>query len=219
MSIRLIAMAFALGALSACGTETSQVVQTSRDFFVALTQRAPDNLPDLRTRLTPEVLSALGGPILIVELLENNAEAGAQLVRSSGDVEVWSTLNAIQLTFRRGVLISTRGLSGDLMSADIEQVLPALMTGGRGAVRVHRYLDGEEQEMPRALICDYERAGREQITLVTGTYTTTRIDETCVSSTETVENQYWIDTSGTMRKSRQWIGPFAGYILSERIND
>lgn len=205
--------------LTGCGNRSSQISDAARGVLTNLLQRNQPEPPPLRERLTPAVLEELGGPILLVELLKDDAEAGAQLLRSNGDIEIWSTLNSIQFAFKDGVLLSTRGLKGDLMSSDVTQVLSGIRSGGRGAVRVNRYLDGEEQEVARALVCDYVRAGRERVTVLTGTYTVTRIDETCTSSSQTVENRYWIDTGGRMRKSVQWIGPFAGYVATERIND
>lgn len=216
---RLCTLGLLLSSLAACGSQPSQVRQLVSEAYARVTQRGAPALPPLRERLTPEVLATLDGPILIVELLETASEAGAQLIQRTADTETWSTLNGIQFTFRNGVLISTRGLSGDLMSADVSKVLPGMDQGTRGVVRVHRYLDGERQEVPRALVCDYIRAGPETVTVVTGTFTTMRIDETCVSSSETVKNQYWLDRRGLMRKSRQWVGPINGYVLFERIND
>lgn len=215
---RLCAFGLVLGGLAGCGTQSSQLAGLARETFSGLLQRGAPPPPPLRARLTPEVLATLG-PILIVELQQSDSEAGAQLIRSTADTEIWATLNGIQFTFRKGVLQSTRGLAGDLMAADVSEVLSGLATGGRGKVRVHRYLDGEHQEVARALICDYTRAGRETLQLVTGTFGTTRIDETCVSSSETVQNQYWVDGRGVMRKSRQWVGPISGFVLFERIND
>jgi hypothetical protein len=218
MKMRLAGLGMIVAALAGCGSESTQLTQAARTFVSGLLQPQPEPTP-LRDRLTPQALAEFGQPLMIVELLENNAEAGTQLLRSTGDLETWAALNGIHFTLRDGVLMSTRGLSGDLMSSNLDQVLPAMRAGGRGAVRVNRYLDGEDQIVARAYVCDYTRAGRERITVVTGTYTANRIDETCVSSTETVENQYWFDLSGKMRKSRQWIGPFAGYVAFERIND
>ena len=168
---------------------------------------------------SPEALASLDQPILIVELPETQSEAGAQLLRAEGDIEIWGTLNGIQFTFDQGVLRSTRGLAGDLMSADISEVQSALRAGGTGAVRSHRYLNGEDQEIVRALVCDVTMAGREQIGVLTGTFSTRKVVETCTSSAETIENRYWIDTRGLLRRSQQWIGPDAGYVVTERIND
>lgn len=216
---RGLGLAAALGALAGCGTESSQAVQLASETFARVFQRGAPEPPPLRERLTPQVLEALGGPVLIVELRQTGSEAGAQLLRRTDDRETWSTLNGVQFTFRQGVLQATRGLAGDLMAADLGEVLPALANGGRGAVRVHRYLDGERQEFARALVCDYTRAGRETITVLRSSYMTTRTDETCVSSTETVENQYWRDERGVMRRSRQWVGALSGYVVFERIGD
>lgn len=204
--------------LAACGTERTFFISQIGELASAFTSRGETG-PDLRTRLTPEVLAGLDGPILLVELTLTESEAGAQLVRSKGRLETWSTLNGVQFTFENGILFSSRGVAGDLMTSDLSQVRRTVAAGHGEAVRVNRYLDGEEQEFARALICDVRSAGRERISVVTGVFETRKLVETCVSSTETVENQYWIDNLGLMRKSIQWIGPKAGFLLTERIND
>lgn len=208
----------ALLILSACGTERTFFVDQLSQLGGLLTSRGEAG-PDLRTRLTPEALASLDQPILIINLPQTDSEAGAQLVRANGRFEIWSTVNGVQFTFEDGVLFSTRGIPGDLMTSDLREVR-ATMAARRGeAVRVNRYLDGEDQEFARAQVCDMRNAGRERLTVLTGVFETTKLVETCVSSTETVENQYWIDQRGVVRQSVQWIGPDAGYVLTERVND
>ncbi len=207
-----------LTVLTGCGTERTSLVDQIIATVGQLTSR-PAEGPPLRDRLTPAVLEEIGTPILIVEFPQTGSEAGAQRLRAEGDLEIWSTLNGVQFAFRDGVLLYTRGIPGDLMSADLRNVRPAMASGGSDVVRVHRYLDGENQEMVRAYVCQYRQAGRERVTVLTGSFTTRKVIETCVSTTEQVENQYWFDAGGLMRKSTQWIGPDAGYVNFERIND
>jgi hypothetical protein len=208
----------ALTALTACGTERTSFIDQAFAVVGQLTARGQTG-PTLRERLTPEALAQIGTPILIVEFPQTGSEAGAQPLRTEGDLEIWSTLNGVQFAFRDGILIYTRGIPGDLMSADVRNVQRALVSGGAEVVRVHRYLDGENQEVVRAYVCDYQSAGRVQVTVLTGSYRARRVTETCVSSSDAFENHYWIDAQGVMRKSTQWIGPKAGYVNLERIND
>ena len=218
-SAALILGLTALPTLTACGSERSGFIEQAFALVGELTSRNAEG-PPLRDRLTPQTLAQIGTPVLIVKLPLTDSEAGAQPLRVDGDLEIWSTLNGVQFAFREGVLIYTRGIPGDLMSADLRSVRQAIRTGaGTEIVRVHRYLDGEDQEVVRAFVCDIRSDGREQVTVLTGSFSTRKVTETCVSSTEQMENHYWIDTRGLMRKSRQWIGPDAGYVELERIND
>jgi len=105
------------------------------------------------------------------------------------------------------------------MAADISQVVPAVRSGRREAVRVHRYLDGNDQVITRAFVCTYARQTGQAATTLTRKFRATLVTETCNSTDLEIENQYWIDGSGTVRKSKQWVGPFPGYVLTEQIKD
>lgn len=211
--------ALGLLGLAACGTEQSAFLQQASQLASSLISGPAETGPSLRERLTPEALATLDGPILIIELPNTASEAGAQLQRRAGRVETWSTLNGVQFTFDQGLLLSTRGLGGDLMSADLGETKRAFAAGHGEAVRVHRYLDGEDQEVARAYVCTWRSAGRVQIEVLGGSTSARNLVETCTSSTETVENQYWIDSSGKVRRSVQWVGVVPGYVLTERVND
>lgn len=205
--------------LAGCGTDTSSLGNVVVSGITGLVRSDQPAGPSLRDRLTPEALATIDGPILIIELPDRDAEAGAQILNTRGPYVLWSTQNAIHFTFRNGVLQSTRGISGDLMSANLDEVVPAIQGRRSEAIRIHRYLDGEDQIVARAFVCSYARQGGQRITTVTGTFRTTKVTETCTSTDRSIENHYWLDGRGTVRKSKQWVGPFVGFVLTERVND
>jgi hypothetical protein len=127
----------------------------------------------------------------------------------------WSTVEKQTLTLRQGVMTATRGLGDDLMSSDVSATIRAIASGGGDdIVRVLRHLDGDDQTIETRFTCRLTTAGRETITLSSGeNLATTRLVERCVAGNQTVENIYWKDTGGTVRRSRQWISASLGYIL------
>jgi hypothetical protein len=156
---------------------------------------------DIRARITPEVRASYANVPLKVATLEKSNLASV-LVREevNQSTETYITPDGISVALRNGLLVATRGLGYDLMSADVEDVRNSLRTG-RQAVRIHRYLDAEEQIYIRSFVCDYV-GGRT-------------VRETCYSEKLKIINAYEIDEAGRIVQSRQWISPQQGYIKIE----
>lgn len=161
----------------------------------------------------------IGSERLRVSLPETSAVAVLGPVSRSGDVTVWQTLDGITLSFRRGVLIATRGLGDDLMSADVEGDVDLLRGMGDGGYHPHirSYLDGEDQTVFRAYLC--RRAGAAPVRVETGGQTAAgqRVEISCISPGHTFTNIFWLDGSGRVIKSRQWISPVMQYMDTERV--
>jgi len=205
-SLSLLALCLALAACDSGRGERS-FFDLALDRIVSLAQRQPPppTAAQIRAGLTPEVLAQLGGAVLLVEFPKWDMAAGLLPIgRNRGHV-TWRTTDGVTLSFRDGMMVSTRGLGFDLMAADVGAALAAVKAGRGQAVRIHRYLDGENQTVSLRLICDY---GRED-----GGATT----ETCDVGGRNIENRYWLDPAGNLRKSRQWHGPKHGHILFEML--
>ncbi|KMK68026.1 YjbF family lipoprotein [Puniceibacterium sp. IMCC21224] len=205
--------------LSACSSsEGPGAAQTSLAAVKALLTKSEPR-PNLRTTLTPDVLDAIGEPVLLVELTDLGVQAGVLLAQETGSRQIWASQNNITLTLLDGILAETRGLGNDLMSADLSDVRAALRGRTKRAVRVHYYLNGEDVLEPRAFVCDYRQTGVETIQILAGTYQTTQVSETCTGPDQTLQNTYWIDSRGIIQKSRQWVAPITGYMEIERASD
>ena len=135
-----------------------------------------------------------------------------------GTIEVWQSSDNAQVILRDGVLVGTRGLSGDMRSAEAGAALAGFDgTGGGGARRITlSRTDGASQTMEFA--CEMTQLGTETLQIVDRQYRTHRIQETCVFRDLAFTNDYWIDVGAPrMRKSRQWVGPYFGYVAFERL--
>ncbi|WPZ23574.1 YjbF family lipoprotein (plasmid) [Sulfitobacter faviae] len=195
-----------VGLLSACGPDQSQqsllgpITQTLFGFTKPASK--PSSMEDIRRQVTPEVRQRFRHTSLMIAQLEQNERASI-LVRKgvNRDAETYFTPDNISLSVKEGVLVGTRGLGFDLMSSDVAEVLSGLRHGGQ-AVRVHRYLDGEDQIVIKSYICDY--SGNAQIT------------ENCYGKDHSFKNSYQM-SGGKVVASRQWIGPDLGYIRLEDV--
>lgn len=173
--------------------------------------------PDLRSQLSRAQLDQVEQPLLLAELTGLGTAAVLSPASANGDVTSWLTGDSVSLSFRSDVLVATRGLGQDLISADVSHTLAALRGGAPGYyTRFHSYLDGEYQTQFRSFQCIVTGRTAETITIFDRSHTTTRIDETCHSPGLEVANSFWLG-GGIMWKSKQWVSPAAGYLLTERL--
>lgn len=149
----------------------------------------------------------IGPDRLSVVLPARDARAVLGPVAQRDDIIVWQTLDGISLAFRNGVLVGTRGLGHDLMSADVSGTVAMLQGAGGGGYypQFRSYVDGENRTVFRSYQC--RRSGGDGA----------RITETCVSPEETVENVYWLDGGGGVIGTRQWIGPELEYMETRLV--
>jgi hypothetical protein len=144
--------------------------------------------------------------------------AGVQTVLTpagqNGDTVTWLSPDGVSLAFQDGVLVASRGLPGDLMSADARATRAALLGGPvQDYTRFMSYLDRNGATQFRSMVCDMGVTGPERF----GSTDTLRHDEDCASLTARVTNSYWVGGDGTVWQSRQWIGDEAGYLVTQRL--
>lgn len=212
-------------ALAGCGNQKSELGGLAVGALKGLIAgQAAAPAPDPRQVLTREMLDATPMPVLLVDN-ETSGRSGTLIaVADNGPWRSWRDAEGLGLNFRAGLLGRSQGLGPDLVSADLDEPLAALaaLLGGRArtvadAVRVHRYLDGERREVIRSFLCDYRMAGAETLTLFARSYATRRVVETCRGPDLAFRNDYWVGGDGAVRKSRQWVGPEAGYLRIEQL--
>ena len=139
----------------------------------------------------------------------------------NGDVITWEAPDEVSISLAGGVLVATRGLGPDLMSAEVAQtrrMLAGAPMPARGYPRLHSYLDGENRPQFDSYLC--REAGRrpETITLRGMTRQTVRVTERCTAPDIGFVNEYWIGADGLLWRSRQWIGPRLGYLETSRLH-
>ena len=146
--------------------------------------------------------------------------AGRRSDSYPGTVEVWRSSDGAHLILRNGVLIATKGLGGDMRSADARAAIAGFDGRGGGGERLITLdrQNGSAQAVPFA--CDMTQLGRETIQIVDQRVSTYRVREDCSYRDTSFTNEYWVETSGgRMRKSRQWAGPIFGYVAFERLKN
>jgi hypothetical protein len=206
----------AVALLSGCGSDAGALAGFGfmRDAATEMTngRDAPES-----PRLTREEIRATGLALQQVEVEATGIVAylGVQGVR--GDVVTWATTSRENIALRGGVLIQTRGLGADLMSAAVPD-LGQLLTGTTVERRFF-HLRGDEATIETAVTCTPRVVGRETVEIVGLAYDTARIDEDCANDTVAFTNSFWIDGAGNLRKSRQWAGEVLGALVISDLRE
>lgn len=202
--------------LGACGPDRSELPGLALGAARSLIAPANETVPDVRASLTPEVLAAESGPVLIVEVPAAPSAAGMTVAGTNRDVVTFSDAGSTFVIVRGGVIVGTRGFGFDLMNAEVSGTLNALASGGGRAERLHTYLDGLGKTLVRRFGCTLSPAAGESVRLLSGTVEAQVVAERCEGALGGVfENRYWI-AGGIVVKSQQWVSPELGYILTER---
>lgn len=173
---------------------------------------------EIRAAITPAQLDRAQAPLLLAEVPDASLAATLVLAQSRDGIETWRTGDNQTLSFRRGVLVATRGLGDDLMSADVGGTLAALGGGPReGYPRLLTYLDGEDRTLFRAMICSMSGPEPATVEGIGALYATRLSVEICHTTGLSVTNRYWQDNDGTMRRAAQWVGPGLEMLVTERL--
>jgi hypothetical protein len=206
----------ALVLLAACGSDEGA---TSRFVFVrdmATEMVAGRNVPVAPT-LTRADIRAAGAPLqqIVVENTGITAYLGVQGVR--GDIVTWATSARENIALKGGVLIQTRGLGADLMSAAVPDL--GQLLSGATIERRYFHLNGAEATVETAVTCTPRVVGRETVEIVGLAYDTARIDEDCANETLSFTNSFWIEGTGNLRMSRQWAGQVLGPLVISDLRE
>ena len=174
--------------------------------------------------------AGIAQPFLVARL-ESGVTAGLFPATSNRGFIVWATEDGITLTARGGVLAATRGLGGDLLSAETEPLVLALAAGREARYRrVLRRLDGEGTILRQPYDCALATGPREVVSVLGRRHETLRSTETCrpvgpfdretpaAYAPAPFVNTYNVG-DGTIWLSRQWVSPSVGSLRLERVTE
>ena len=152
----------------------------------------------------PAVKPAAGAPQIWLTLVSRGIKFPMSQVSARDGVTIYASKDGAQVFLRNGILVGTRGLGRDLMSADAPT--PAALRAGAPHQRSYYDLDGTDTTIRHVFTCTVERdpaAGNA-------------VAEACTADIGTIRNQYWFDSAGGLIKSRQWVSQGVGYAAVER---
>jgi hypothetical protein len=216
----VFAVLLSAAALAACGndTESTSAFKDVKTFAASAVKGKKDGAKKEDAGLTRAALDAAGVPSIRASIKNRGAVALLGVRVNRGDLVTWETSDGSAITLRQGLLIETRGLGADLMSAAVPSPAQLVSPGGTHT-RVHYYLDGEDNTIRRDYSCEMSLVGPETIEIVERSYATIHVTETCRSAAGKITNQYWFESNGNIRQSLQWVSRGVGYLKLEELKD
>ena len=150
-----------------------------------------------------EFVRPLSSTLLTVGIPAREAEATLVLVARNQGVETWQTVDNVTVSTQNGIIVATRGLGFDVMGSDVSRTLAALAGRQGGSYKVHRrYLSADNHDVAISASCTMGRTAA-------GLYV-----EDCTAAGNAFRNEYALDASGRVARSKQWIGPEVGYLVT-----
>jgi hypothetical protein len=204
--------------LAACGSDVDETQKMRTYLLIAQKVAGREPAPPAGTAgLTREILASLNRPADLVAIERIAVSAVVLLVATNGGVETWSSIDNRTVATRQGMITATRGLGGDLIAAETPPL--ARVAAGSGTfVRTMVILDGEDRPVRHRYLCEFSTLGTEELVIVQRRYVTRRVQESCAGDSGRFVNDHWFQ-GGTLRQSRQWAGPWLGYVDYARLRD
>ncbi len=223
-SVRFAVVWIAFLVLASCGSEKytgSPLVQAVGAVAKATVGKVAAKRADPNAATVAPVtrgdLEKFGLPILRAVIPARGADAFLTISDTKGGVVTWSTTDSTTFTLRDGVLIQTRGLGPDLMSAQAP-TLGALRVDGSKYQRIYFLLGADDRSTRRTYDCTVSIVGQEVIEVFGRSHKVTHVTESCSRPQDSIANEYWIEGS-VIRKSRQLASGGAGFIEFEQVVD
>ena len=168
-------------------------------------------------QLTRAEIEKYGIPLLRVIIKARAADALVTIRETKGDIVTWTTTDGTTFSFNDGVLLQTRGLGADMMSAGVPSVAD-LATPSGSHPRSYFFLGENDRSQRRDYTCTMTVVGKETIVIVERSHQTLHVAEECVRAEGKITNDFWLEGK-VIRKSRQWTSPGIGYIETEKAVD
>lgn len=218
-----MAAALALSLLGACGNDKGG----GNPMVAAVGQMAKASLAKARAGKASAAapapqpvsradLAAFGKPILRIRAERLGQDAFLTIADEKTGVVTWTAQGAATFSLRDGVLIQTRGLGADLMSADAPSL--AQLKSGASYTRVYYFLGPDDVGTRRTYECTATTVGPETIEVVGKSHAVTHVSEVCTRQGSKLTNDFWVE-GNAIRKSRQWTSAMVGHVEFEKVID
>lgn len=223
---RLSCLVLALAlALAACGSDRPPGALSVGAVLGSIAPKAPAPNAAAPAKVDPalvaegrKLLEAGGKPIISVASPAIGFASLMTPIGRNGPVTTWANPEYQTLGMRDGVLLATRGLPGDLMSATAPTAAQLAVGAGHHR-RAHYLLDGADQNRALAFDCAISVSGRETIEILGKSYATRVVDESCEGPAGRIENRFWFDAAGLIRQSHQMLAPGREPLILQAVVD
>ena len=220
--MRVIFSVLSLMALSACGnspeleTGETKVLKIIKDKMDA--PSGATAYIDARKLVSREILDGVGVPILFVEI-DRGQNGTLSQYPGEGIGQTWLAVDGSTVTLENGLLKATRGMGDDLMGSEISLEINWSELEEVSYERRMVYLRLDNKTLINEYSCTLaEMNSMETINLFDAEFSVNHVQETCRGAAGSFVNDYYIDTEGLVRNSRQYQGEKIGYMMISRLD-
>ena len=202
-------------ALAGCGSDKGATGNFT-DIRKAFTPKFGKEAPAPAPAVTRESITATGVPLIRASIPARGAVAYLGVRATKGDIITWQTTDRTSVVLQRGMMLETRGLGDELMSARVPSA--GQIAAGTGSFdRQYFYLNGADEQIRWDYACTWEVTGTQTIQIIGLAYDTRVVTETCKGAQGRITNQYWVESGGKIRQSEQWVSKGVGYMKLESL--
>ena len=220
--MKLVFSILFLLALSACGnspeleTGETKVLKIIKDKME--TPSGANAYIDARKLVSREILDSVGVPILFVEI-DRGQNGTLSQYPGEGIGQTWLAVDGSTITLENGILKATRGMGDDLMGSEISDEINWIDLEDVSYERRMAYLRLDNKALINEYTCTLtDMNSMEKINLFDADFSVKHMQETCRGLAGSFVNDYYIDTEGLVRNSRQYQGEKIGYMTIARLD-
>jgi len=220
--MKLVFSILFLLALSACGnsleleTGETKVLKLIKDKMDA--PSGATAYIDARKLVSREILDGVGVPILFVEI-DRGQNGTLSQYPGEGLGQTWLGVDGSTITLDNGLLKASRGMGDDLMGSEISLEIDWSDIEDISYERRMAYLRLDNKTLINEYTCTLTDMKRmEKINLFDADFSVNHFQETCRGAAGSFVNDYYIDTEGLVRNSRQYQGDKIGYMTIARLD-
>lgn len=204
--------------LSACGNGPNDKTALFKQ-IPTLFQKKQDPAP-LTPQQIAQALTATDKPVQMYEIEDRKLQFLMLEIERNGPYQTYGSSSRQVVNQRGGMITSTRGLGGDLMSSEVDSLLSAVRSRSGGSVQYDmRFLTPEDVTQVLRYLCDVRPGGPRAVAggLVQTTGTVVTADCRNTDSTHSFTNTYVVANDGYILSARQWLGSFLGPVSTQAL--
>ncbi|MEM6587597.1 MAG: YjbF family lipoprotein [Pseudomonadota bacterium] len=131
----------------------------------------------------------------------------------------WGTSDRKSVSTKNGMIVATRSLNKDLMSAESEAVHDLVQRRDEGTVPYTlRYIDGDFVTVEESYTCEVSRGYDKVSELGSGQVVRVlQMFSSCFSDDRQFVDLFLVDHGGRIVEMRQWVGPVLGFAYMAQL--
>ncbi len=204
--------------LAACGNANKDTGALLKTIPKAIFGKKPVPQP-ITPQQIAQALSATESSVFLFELESRKAQTLLLEIQRNGPYQTFGNAQRLVIVMRQGMVTSTRGLGGDLMSSEEDQLLSYVANRAEGRVSYDlRFLTPEDVTVVRRYSCHVTPGGTIPVAagLVQETgYVVTANCKAADGASPDFTNTYAVASDGYILSAKQWAGPYLGNIISQ----